>query len=96
MIEGALAMHRSWLPKSALVGLALLTVAGVTLGEDLARPARVADLDQAGPASSVNPKVRPGKLRWHPGFAAACDAARQSGKPVLLFQMMGRLDEQFC
>jgi hypothetical protein len=43
----------------------------------------------------VNPKVAPGKVRWHADFAAAC-RARESGKPVLLFQMMGRLDDQFC
>ncbi len=44
----------------------------------------------------VNPKVRPGKVRWHEDFAAACRAARKSGKPVLLFQMMGNLDDRFC
>ena len=44
----------------------------------------------------VNPKVEPGKVRWHADFAAACRAAGRSGKPVLLFQMMGRLDEKFC
>ena len=44
----------------------------------------------------VNPKVEPGKVRWHADFAAACRAAGRSGKPVLLFQMMGRLDQKFC
>ncbi len=44
----------------------------------------------------VNPKVAPGKVRWHPSLAAACDAARASKKPVLLFQLMGKLDDQFC
>jgi hypothetical protein len=44
----------------------------------------------------VNPKVEPGKVRWHADFAAACRAAARSGKPVLLFHMMGRLDEKFC
>lgn len=44
----------------------------------------------------VNPKVEPGKVRWHKTFADACAAARKSGKPVLLFQMMGKLDERFC
>src|SRR5207245_4242632 len=39
-----------------------------------------------------NPKVAPGRVTWHPSFAAACKAARTSGKPVLLFQMMGKLD----
>lgn len=44
----------------------------------------------------ANPKVTPGKVRWHADFDAACRAAKKSGKPVLLFQMMGNLDEQFC
>jgi hypothetical protein len=43
-----------------------------------------------------NPKVQPGLVHWHATFADACAAARKSGKPVLLFQMMGKLDEQFC
>jgi hypothetical protein len=43
-----------------------------------------------------NPKVEPGKVKWHKDFAAACAAAKKSGKPVLLFEMMGRLDEKFC
>ncbi len=52
----------------------------------------------AAPAAQAlqNPKVQAGRVSWHPNFAAACKAARASGKPVLLFQMMGNLDEQFC
>ena len=46
--------------------------------------------------ASANPKVAPGRVSWHPTFAAACAASLASGKPVLLFQMMGNLDEQFC
>ncbi len=44
----------------------------------------------------VNPKVQPGLVKWHPSLNAACQAAQKSGKPVLLFQMMGKLDDQFC
>jgi hypothetical protein len=43
-----------------------------------------------------NPKVPPGKVAWHPSVAAASAAAKKSGKPVLLFHMMGRLDNKFC
>lgn len=42
-----------------------------------------------------NPWVEPGKVKWHKSFADARIAAELSGKPVLLFQMMGRLDQQF-
>ena len=50
------------------------------------------------PASSIedNPQVPPGLVRWHPSFADAQTAAQRSGKPVLLFHMMGHLDRQFC
>lgn len=46
-------------------------------------------------ANFVNPKVEPGKVQWQASFAAAGEAARKSGKPVLLFQLLGKLDEQF-
>jgi len=44
----------------------------------------------------VNPQVEPGLVRWHESFEAACSASAKSGKPVLLFQMMGNLDDRFC
>jgi hypothetical protein len=44
----------------------------------------------------VNPKVEPGAVKWHATFDEACQASAKSGKPVLLFQMMGKLDEKFC
>lgn len=47
------------------------------------------------PADPENPPVEPEKVKWHKTFADAQAAAVQSGKPVLLFQMMGRLDQQF-
>jgi hypothetical protein len=43
-----------------------------------------------------NPMVDPGRICWHRNLDEACAAARKSGKPVLLFQMMGRLDQEFC
>ncbi len=36
------------------------------------------------------------KVRWHDSFTAAVEAATTSGKPVLLFQLLGRLDDAFC
>ncbi len=48
------------------------------------------------PAEADNPAARPGRVDWRENFAAACAAARDSGKPVLLFHMMGRLDQKFC
>jgi hypothetical protein len=51
---------------------------------------------QPGADGFVNPKVEPGKVKWHATFAEACAASAKSGKPVMLFQMMGKLDDQFC
>jgi|SRR6516162_8296917 hypothetical protein len=56
----------------------------------------VANSAPAKPGEFVNPKVEPGKVKWHATFAEACKASAQSGKPVMLFQMMGKLDDQFC
>ena len=47
------------------------------------------------PAPPPRAVVQPGKVKWHPSFAAACRAAEGSGKPVLLFHLLGRLDEGF-
>jgi hypothetical protein len=46
--------------------------------------------------TEANPPARPGRVRWHADFAAACAAAGRSSKPVLLFHMLGRLDQRFC
>jgi hypothetical protein len=48
------------------------------------------------PRVTTNPAVEPGRVRWHPSFAEAQAVAKKSGKPVLLFHMMGQLDRQFC
>lgn len=41
-------------------------------------------------------KVPAGKVRWHSDAAKASKAAQLSGKPVLLFAMLGNLDDRFC
>lgn len=43
-----------------------------------------------------NPKVQPGLVEWNTNFDTACAESRKSGKPVLLFHMMGNLDDRFC
>jgi hypothetical protein len=47
-------------------------------------------------AAEENPAVKPGLVNWHASFADAKTASEKSGKPVLLFHMMGQLDRQFC
>lgn len=52
--------------------------------------------DPAGDSSSEhNPRVLPGLVEWHATFDDACAAARESGRPVLLFQLMGNLNQRF-
>jgi hypothetical protein len=46
--------------------------------------------------SRLKQKTDQGKVRWHTDFATAQQAARQSHKPILLFQLMGRLGDKFC
>jgi hypothetical protein len=48
------------------------------------------------PSNPNNPTVEPGKVKWHKTLADAQAAAEKSGRPVLLFHMMGQLDKQFC
>lgn len=50
----------------------------------------------AGAASTGNPKTEPGKVKWHATLEQALAASRKSFKPVMLFQMLGRLDDRFC
>jgi len=90
----------------ALAGLALAALLTSPAMSDtpskyvIERPTKEVLMAHSGAAAvtapSDNPKVAPGRVLWHPTFAAACAASRASGKPVLLFQMMGNLDEQFC
>jgi hypothetical protein len=86
----------------ALVGLVTLPAMGWEAPSKgvIERPTKEVLAARSGSTPTVvpfgNPKVAPGRVFWHPSFDAACAAARVSGKPVLLFQMMGNLDEQFC
>ena len=47
-------------------------------------------------ATAVNPPAAPGLVRWHESVDAARGAATASGKPVLVFQLLGRLDDELC
>lgn len=43
-----------------------------------------------------NPQVAPGKVRWHADIQTACAAAKKTGRPVLVFHMIGKLEDRFC
>jgi hypothetical protein len=79
--------------RNSLAAGAVLGVAGVDFAQE-GRSSRGPAIGAAGALN--NPRVRPGRVRWHDDFAAACAASGRSGKPVMLFQMLGRMDEKFC
>jgi hypothetical protein len=96
-------MSRIWIrPAAGLIALGLLSGPMPAQPRAKAPPTkRVIELPTkkliaAAPAAApANPAVKPGDVTWHPSFAAARAAAQKSGKPVLLFQMLGRLDQEF-
>lgn len=55
------------------------------------------ELDQFVPlpvrTGSSRIKVSPGLVTWHPDYQSACLTAMRSRKPILLFQLMGDLDD---
>ncbi len=60
------------------------------------QPPDVAASDEpAAGAADDNPRVEPGKVKWHDNVAAAMTAAKKSGKPVLVFHLLGKLDQRF-
>jgi len=46
--------------------------------------------------AAVSSKVEPGKVHWHASLAESIAAAEKTGKPVLHFQLLGDLDQEFC
>jgi hypothetical protein len=99
-------LHSSKLLVLSLAGAGLVTLGATWAANEPARRDRAKN-DVEGPSKTVlaasaqanetdNPKVAPGKVNWHPSFAEACQAAKKSGKPVMLFQLLGKLDHQFC
>jgi hypothetical protein len=91
--DGQLAPMRHDFTKGGVEATAK-TVLANTAGLSAGTPA-VANVN-AGVRQFDNPKVQPGLVSWHPTMAEACAASRRTGKPVLLFQLMGHLDERFC
>ena len=62
--------------------------------EAIVRRTLPADAPPDKPADD-NPRVEPGKVKWHDDVATALAAAKASGKPVLVFHLLGELDQRF-
>ncbi|HUE72209.1 MAG TPA: hypothetical protein VMP01_15100 [Pirellulaceae bacterium] len=57
--------------------------------------AAAAEESTAATVADDNPRVEPGKVQWHDGVDAAITAAKSSGKPILVFHLLGELDQRF-
>lgn len=86
-------------------GLALAVIAFSGMGLHLAEATTVHSTGMNIPAPTKpvvqgdkieNIAACPGQVAWHKDFETACHTSRKSGKPVLLIEMLGRLDEEFC
>lgn len=45
----------------------------------------------------LSPKgAKPGLVNWHGTMKSSMKAAKSSGKPIFVFQLMGDLDDEFC
>lgn len=78
----------------------LKTSAAPDLFKSLETKGELEKLDNAVPISAPPAvaivKVKPGLISWHKNLTAAMKSASKSGKPVLVFHMMGSLDDRFC
>jgi|GEM_PF-1682134 len=71
--------------------------ADLTKGQVVEKPAAsVVRGSTPAVGADANPKVDPGKVRWHATVEDARAASAKTGRPVLLLHMMGKLDLQFC
>ena len=63
---------------------------------DARPPVSLPATDQNQPdAQPENPACQPGLVNWHASPESAQASSRQSGKPVMLFQLLGQLDQRF-
>ena len=83
--------------KLIALGSTLLASTAAAQGEvpDV-RKFRVEEPVKTGLGLPVFEDLGPSTVAWHADLAAARTAAAESGRPILLFQLLGRLDEEFC
>jgi hypothetical protein len=68
----------------------------LSVSATLLRSSRSTRASDNSPYATRPHRVRPGLIDWHDSFSAALTASKTSHKPVLLFHMMGFLDQEFC
>ena len=52
-------------------------------------------LKEVAPLAKSSTKVSPGKVVWHKNMKRASQAALLSQKPILVFHLMGKLDDRY-
>ncbi len=75
---------------------ALVLLAVAACARSAPQDAAAAPQVTATAAADPGPRAAPGLVRWHESVDAARAAAVGSGKPVLVFQLLGRLDDELC
>ena len=86
--------YLAWLTASLAVLATALSFSS-SRNATAATPAITSPANAEKPADD-NPRVAPGLVKWHTTLAEAKAASERSGRPVLVFHMMGQLDKQFC
>ncbi len=74
--------------RNAVFVVSMLSLVGISRAED--------KLVNATEEVAAVTTVAPGKVHWKESFDAAVLAARDTGKPVLHFELLGRLDQELC
>jgi hypothetical protein len=82
--------------RQLVLGLSAITVVTLAVRGPMPTPTAQASVRVRVEPNTEQPRVAPGLVRWHATLADAQRAASASGKPVLLFEMFGRLDHRFC
>jgi hypothetical protein len=62
----------------------------------LVSPAHAQEVSPVTTAAAPQTTVAPGKVHWHASLTEAVQAAKDTGKPILHFELLGRLDQEFC
>ncbi len=81
---------------TALGALVLAACAAVAQEQTKPEEKPMSTTANAPVTSTTTTTVAPGGVKWRASFEDAVAAARAASKPVLHFQLLGKLDQEFC
>lgn len=93
---GSIAQQRGADRGKMAVEYPLKHVLSADLGKGRIEAPLKSSLRPAPPGRAGTRRVRAGRVAWRRDLRAALAAAAASKKPVMLFQLLGRLDQEFC